>query len=183
MQETMFSRSPSGDFPCIDTGTYVHPTAVIIGKVEIGKDCFIGPGAVIRADEPESSIIIADRCNVQDRVVIHALEHTSVLIEECTSLAHGCIVHGPCKIGKGCFIGFNSIVFKSEIEEKCLIKHLAVVEDVSIFPKKVVESGQSIVCDDDARELKYISEKEKEFTERIVKANLELIKGYIKNRE
>jgi carbonic anhydrase/acetyltransferase-like protein (isoleucine patch superfamily) len=31
---------------------------VVIGKVKIGKNVFIGPVAVIRADEPRSSIII-----------------------------------------------------------------------------------------------------------------------------
>ena len=62
-------------------------------------------GAVIRADGPRSSIVIRDNCNIQERVIIHALENTSVFIEETGSLAHGCIIHGPCKIGKDCFIG------------------------------------------------------------------------------
>ena len=57
------------------------------------------------ADRP---IRVKDNCNVQDKVVIHALENTSVLIGANTSLAHACIVHGPCKIGKGCFVGFGS---------------------------------------------------------------------------
>ncbi|MBU4305987.1 MAG: carbonate dehydratase, partial [Candidatus Omnitrophica bacterium] len=118
----MIRCNPSGEYPKIDKTTYIDPTAMVIGKVKIGKNVFVAPGAVIRADETGSSITVKDNCNIQDRVIIHALENTSVLIEENTSLAHGCIIHGPCKIGKKCFIGFGSVVFKSEIGEKSLIK-------------------------------------------------------------
>ncbi|MBU0952022.1 MAG: hypothetical protein KKH91_04250 [Elusimicrobia bacterium] len=81
---------------------FVHPTAVIIGNVKIGKQVFVGPDAVIRADEPKSSIFIGANCNVQDRVIVHALQNTSVYVDNNSSLSHGCIVHGPCKIGKKC---------------------------------------------------------------------------------
>ncbi|MGB2631130.1 MAG: carbonate dehydratase [Candidatus Omnitrophota bacterium] len=174
----MLRWNPKGDYPQIDKSAYIDPAAVIAGKVNIGKNVFVGPTAVIRADEPGSTIVIGDNCNVQDRVIIHALEGSSVLIEENTSLAHGCIVHGPCKIGKNCFIGFGSVVFKSEIGEKSLIKHLAVVEKVNVFPGRVVESGQLVNCEDDARELRYSDERDKAFMEKVIKANLSLVKGY-----
>jgi len=174
----MINWNPSGDHPQIDNTAYIHPTAVIIGKVSIGRNVFVGPTAVIRADEPGSSIIVKDNCNIQDRVIIHALEDSSVLIGENTSLAHGCIVHGPCKVGKNCFIGFGSVVFKSEIGEKSLIKHLAVVEKVNVFPDRVVESGQLVNCENDARELRYADERDKAFMGKVIKVNLNLIKGY-----
>ena len=128
----MLNWNPEGDYPEIDNTAYIDRTAVIIGKVKIGKNVFIGPDAVLRADEPRSSITINDNCNVQDRVIIHVLENSSVLIEENTSLTHGCIIHGPCKIAENCFIGFGSVVFKSNIGEGVCVKHLAVVEGVDI---------------------------------------------------
>jgi len=109
----MISWNPDGDRPQVDDSAYIHPTAVIISKVSIGKNVFVGPEAVIRTDEPGSSIIIRDNCNVQDRVIIHALENSSVLVEENASLTHGCIIHGPCKISRNSFVGFGSVVFKS----------------------------------------------------------------------
>ncbi|MBU0478720.1 carbonate dehydratase [bacterium] len=171
-------RNPQGDYPQIDKSAYIDPTAVIIGKVNIGRNVFVGPTAVIRADEPDSSIIVKDNCNVQDRVIIHALENTSVLIEENTSLAHGCIIHGPCTIGKNCFIGFGSVVFESEIGEKSLIKHLAVIEKVNVFSGRVVESGQLVNCKDNVRELRLADERDKAFMEKVIKTNLNLVKGY-----
>lgn len=174
----MISWNPNRDRPQIDNTAYIHPTAVLIGKVNIGKNIFVGPGAVIRADETGSSIEIKDNCNVQDRVIIHALENTSVLIEENTSLAHGCIIHGPCKIGKSCFIGFGSVIFKAEVGDGVCVKHLAVIEGVTIMPGRIIESQCSIRCEDDARELRYADKKYKEFMEKVIKVNLELVKGY-----
>lgn len=137
----MLRKNPKGDYPKIHKTVYVDSTAVIIGKVSIGKNVFVGPGAVIRADEPGSSIIIQNNCNVQDRVVIHALAGTDVLIEEDSSLAHGCVVHGPAKIGKNCFIGFGSIVFKSQLADGVIVKHLVIVENTDIPKEKLIPSG------------------------------------------
>ncbi len=48
----MLSWNPQGDYPQIDDSAYIDPAAVIIGKVSIARNVFIGPTAVIRADEP-----------------------------------------------------------------------------------------------------------------------------------
>jgi carbonic anhydrase/acetyltransferase-like protein (isoleucine patch superfamily) len=174
----MISRNPGGEHPQIHDSAYVDPTAVIIGKVKIGRKVFVGPGAVIRADEPGSSITVEDNCNIQDRVVIHALGRSSVLIAGNTSLAHGCIVHGPCSIGPNCFIGFGSVVFNADIGSGVCIKHLAVVEDVQVMPGKVIGSGSLVSREGDVRELRQAGETEKQFMENVIEANLELVEGY-----
>ena len=74
----MIRKNPNGDYPDIDDTAYIDPSAVIIGKVKMGKNVFVGPFAVLRADEPNSSIIIEDNCNIQDRVVLHSLEDSLV---------------------------------------------------------------------------------------------------------
>ena len=71
----------------------------------LGPGAFIGPNAVIRADEVDSkgevkSIEIRAECNVQDGVIIHALCGTQVTVGQRTSLAHSCIIHGPCTLGR-----------------------------------------------------------------------------------
>ena len=174
----MIRKNPNGDYPQIDNTAYINPAAVIIGNIKIGKNVFVGPQAVIRADEPDSSITIKNNCNIQDKVVIHALEDTSVLIGENTSLAHGCIIHGPCKIGSNCFVGFGSVVFNAEVGKGVIIMHLVVVEGVNIFPEKVVGSSQLISSIDAVRELKNVNKKLKGFAKKIIKANLDLAKGY-----
>ena len=59
-----------------------------------------------------------------------------------------------------------------------MLKHLAVVERVDVFPNRVIESGQLVNCEDDARELRYADERDNAFMEKVIKANLDLVKGY-----
>ena len=174
----MFRLNPEGDCSRIDSTSYIDPTAVIIGNVKIGMNVYVGPGAVLRADESKSSITINDNANVQDRVTIHALANSSVLIEENTSLAHGCIIHGPCKIGKGCFIGFGSVVFNAKIDKGTVVKHLCCVEEVVIPTERVVESGVTISNENDVKELRPVDKDLKKFAKNVVKKNLHLVEGY-----
>ncbi|MBU1895006.1 MAG: carbonate dehydratase [Candidatus Omnitrophica bacterium] len=179
----MLNRNPNGDYPNVDETSYVDPTAVIIGNISIEKNVFVGPGAVIRADELGSSVDIKDNCNVQDRVIVHALESSSVTVRENTSLSHGCIVHGPCIISKNCFIGFGSVVFKANIGDRVCVKHLAVVEGVDIPAGRIIESGRAIMDNNDALDLKYTSEEIKDFMAQVLKANLDLARLYKKNKK
>ena len=179
----MIRCNPSGDYPKIDKTAYIDPTAVIIGQVNIGKNVFVGPGAVIRADEIESSISISDGSNIQDRVIIHALGNSSVIIGRNTSLSHGCIVHGPCKIGNGCFIGFGSVIFKANIKDNVFIKSLVVIEGVKISDKKFIPNGAIVSSPKAVELLRSISKEEIVFAMRVIKANLWLAKGYrLENR-
>jgi len=168
----MIRANPQGDLPNIHKTAYIDPSAVVIGKVAIGRNVFVAPCAVIRSDEPGSSISVKENCNIQDRVIIHALANTSVQIEENTSLAHGCIVHGPCKIGRNCFIGFGSVVFDAQIGYGVIIKHLSCVEKIKILSGKVVTSGRLIDNQKDADRLKCVDKNLKDFAKNVDKVNL-----------
>ena len=68
----------AGDFPQVAPSAYVHPSAILIGNVQIRDKVFVGPQAVIRADEPDpggavAPVIIGEGSNVQDCAEIHAL--------------------------------------------------------------------------------------------------------------
>lgn len=174
----MLKKNSCGDFPKVHRTSYIDPLALVIGRVNIGKNVFVGPFAVIRADEPKSSITIKNSCNVQDRVVIHALKNTSVKIDESTSLSHGCIVHGPCKISRSCFIGFGSVVFNAKLAEGVIVKHLSVVDGVNIPSKKLVTNGSIIDSDCKLTNLKIVNKELRKFTKEVVKTNLMFAKSY-----
>ena len=59
--------------PVIDHSAYVHPLAAVIGHVIIGKNVMVSPTACVRGDEGQP-LYVGDNSNVQDGVVIHALE-------------------------------------------------------------------------------------------------------------
>jgi len=170
----MIRKNLAGNIPQIDKSSYVDPTAVLIGKIRIGKNVFVAPGAVIRADEPNTSILINDNCNIQDRVVIHALGGSSVRINKGSSLSHGCIVHGPCIIGQDCFVGFGSVIFKSALADKVFVGHLAVLEGVFISKRRFVLPGAVINHKKKTKALKMISQEQEKFIQQVVDTNKHL---------
>lgn len=170
--------NPNGQFPKISSKACIFETALIIGDVTIEENVFVGPNAVIRADEPGSSVTIQSNCNVQDNVVIHSLSNSEVKIGNNTSLAHGCIVHGPCEIGENCFIGFGAVVFDCNLGEDTLVLHRAVIRGVRTLPHKMVPDGAVITNEKTASMLEDITTDFAEFKKSVVRENLELVKGY-----
>jgi carbonic anhydrase/acetyltransferase-like protein (isoleucine patch superfamily) len=179
-------KNPAANLPQADPSSYVDPSAVVIGPVIIGKRCYIGPNAVVRADEvdPETGkvapVTIGDGVNLQDGVIIHALAGCEVIIGSHSSLAHGCIVHGPCVLEEGCFVGFNAVVFKSVVGKGSMIKHGAVVEGVDIPAGKVVPTGAVITKPEDLGLLTEINHDQQEFMQEVAHTNEELAAGYKK---
>jgi carbonic anhydrase/acetyltransferase-like protein (isoleucine patch superfamily) len=90
--------------PDIDAAAFIHPDAVGIGRVRIGPEASVWPGAVLRGDH--GRIEIGARTSVQDGTVIHCTHDWPTLIgAECVvgHLAHleGCVVANRCLIGSG----------------------------------------------------------------------------------
>jgi carbonic anhydrase/acetyltransferase-like protein (isoleucine patch superfamily) len=61
-----------GKRPVIGSGTWVAPSAEIIGDVEIGENCYIGFGAIIRGDF--GKIKIGNESLIEECVNIHTAE-------------------------------------------------------------------------------------------------------------
>ncbi|WP_406657382.1 carbonate dehydratase [Methanolobus sp. ZRKC2] len=171
-------QNPQKQQPNISKTAWISETATIIGDVTIGENVYVAHNAVIRADEPGSSIVIGDNCNVQDNVIIHGLSNSKVSIDNNTSLAHGCIVHGPCIIGKGCFVGFGAVVFDCTVGKDTLILHNATVRKVEIPDSKVVPDGAIITEQKNAVQLSDLSPEDSDFKKSVIKANLHLVEGY-----
>ncbi|WP_094228814.1 carbonate dehydratase [Methanolobus psychrotolerans] len=174
----MLSPNPQNKHPEISETAWISETAIIVGDVKIGDNVFVAHNAIIRADEPGSSIVIGDNCNVQDNVIIHALSNSEVIISNDTSLAHGCIVHGPCILGQGCFVGFGAVVFDCSIGNDVLVLHNATVRAVEIPSGKVVYDGQVVTKQDIVEDLEDITADLAKFKSSVINANIKLVDGY-----
>ncbi len=129
----------NGYKPVIHPSSFVHPQANVTGNVIIGKNVYLGPGAVIRGDWGE--IIIEDGCNVQENCVIHMFPGTTTLLKKSAHIGHGAIVHGGT-IGKNCLIGMNAVIMdNSVIGDECIVGALSFVAAESNFPKRKVIVG------------------------------------------
>ena len=99
--------SIDGVTPVVDPSSYVHPSAVLIGDVIIGKNCYIGPTACLRGDF--GRIVICDGANVQDSCIMHGFPGTDTVVEENGHIGHGAILHG-CRVRRGALIGMNTVI-------------------------------------------------------------------------
>ncbi|MDD3043654.1 MAG: carbonate dehydratase [Methanosarcinaceae archaeon] len=174
----MISQNPQKQYPKISKKAWISETAVIIGNVSIEENVFVAPYAVIRADEPGSSIVIKKNCNVQDNVILHGLAGSEVFIGSSSSLAHGCIVHGPCRIEEGCFVGFGAVVFDCVIGRDSLVLHNSTVRGVEIPFRRVVPDGMTISSQNEIHNLEELTEELAEFKRTVIEANIELVQGY-----
>jgi len=96
-----------GKAPVIGEGSYVHPSADVLGSVTIGAGCWIGPGARIRGDY--GAIRIGDYTSVEDNCVIHARPEEETIIGNWVTVGHGAIIHNAtvrdyALLGMGCIV-------------------------------------------------------------------------------
>lgn len=179
----MLRSNPSGHFPVVHESSYVDKTAILCGRIIVHENVFIGPYAVIRADEVNENgelepIIIGAHSNIQDGVVIHSKSGAQVTIGERTSIAHRAIVHGPCKIGNGCFIGFNSVLFNCTIGDGVVVRYNAVVDGCTLPDEFYVPSTERIGKNTDLTKFPRVSTSASEFSEDVARTNNELVQGY-----
>ena len=167
----------TGHYPEIAPTACVHPTATVIGRVHIGDRAFVGPHAVIRADEagPDGTIepiVIGESTNVQDCAILHALGGTGVTIGRRTSIAHAAVIHGPCQIGAECFVGFNSVVFHATLGNGVVVMHQALVEWAVVREGRLVPSMTAVRSDYEASHLKRVPPEIVAFAEKVINANV-----------
>ena len=125
--------------PVVDISSFVHPRAAVTGNVIIGKSCYIGPGAAIRADWGQ--IIIEDGCNVQENCTIHMFPGVTVLLKEGAHIGHGAIIHGAI-IGKNCLVGMNAVIMdNADLGDECIVGALAFIKQDEKIPPRSLLAG------------------------------------------
>jgi len=135
-------RSFSGKTPRIADSAFISKTAYIIGDVEIGENCVVMPGAVIRADL--GKITIGDNTIVEDNCVIHSGSldgFEDIVIGENVVIGHGAVNHA-CKVGNNVLIGINAtILHDAEIGDFCIIAAGALVGQGANIPDRSFVTG------------------------------------------
>ncbi|MHA2031026.1 MAG: gamma carbonic anhydrase family protein [Candidatus Kariarchaeaceae archaeon] len=137
-------------YPIVGDTTYVAQSADVIGNVEIGENCYIGPGARIRGDY--GRVVIGDGCSIQENVVIHARPDDQTTIGNNVTVGHGALLHN-CSIDDNAVVGMRSIVSDfahlkewSILGEGALAKNSFVLDEGDIavgVPAKVIGNVNS----------------------------------------
>jgi carbonic anhydrase len=174
--------NPNATFPTISKTAFIDPLAVVIGDCEIGKLDLMAPFAVCRGDEG-TPIRIGDYSNLQDGVILHALETTThgkniddrrysaeglllkandtsfkngfaIFVGDKVSLAHDVQVHGPAYIGNDTFVGMKSLIFNAKVGNRVAIGVSSTITNgVTIPDDKFVPPGSIITTQAQADKL------------------------------
>lgn len=180
--------------PKIDAAAFVHPLAAVIGNVIIGKKVMVSPFASVRGDEGQP-LFVGDESNIQDGVVIHALETDTeiggnlvevknrkyaVYVGKRVSLSHQVLVHGPAVIDDDTFVGMQSQVLMSRIGKGCVIEPKCLVMGVEIKAGRYVPAGSVVKFQKDADLLPEITDEYslRTLNSEVVKVNIALAEGY-----
>ena len=94
--------------PDLGEGSWVHPSAVVIGNVSLGARASVWPQATLRGDEGPLSI--GEDTNIQDGTTIHMTGgYSKTTIGSRVTVGHMCLLHG-CLIEDDCLIGMGTIL-------------------------------------------------------------------------
>jgi carbonic anhydrase/acetyltransferase-like protein (isoleucine patch superfamily) len=110
--------------PDIDEAAFVHPDAVVIGRVRIGPEASVWPCAVLRGDH--GWIEVGARTSIQDGTVVH------------------CTRDWPTVIGSECVVGHNAHLEGCVVEDRCLIGSGSVILNRAVgVPATIKRTGVS----------------------------------------
>ena len=69
-------------------------------------------------------------------------------------------------------------MIRKKSKKEVIVKHLAVIEDVGTPSKKLIHNGAVIDSESKVKNLKPITKELKLFSQKVIKANLDLAKKY-----
>ncbi|RFF32995.1 gamma carbonic anhydrase family protein [Wenzhouxiangella sediminis] len=136
------TRAWQGLQPTLGARVWVDPAASVIGRVELGDDVSVWPGAVLRGDV--NKIRVGARSNIQDGTICHVTHDgpytpggLPLVLGEDITVGHGAILHA-CTIGDRCLIGMGALVLDgAEIAADVMLAAGSLVS-----PGKRLESGR-----------------------------------------
>lgn len=126
------------DEPDIHDLAYVAPDAVVIGRVTIGPEASIWPGAVLRGDH--GTITVGARTSVQDGTIVHCTaDYPTVIGADCV-VGHNAHLEG-CVVEDGCLIGSGSIALN-----RVVVGAGSIVAAAALVPEGFVVPPGSLVA-------------------------------------
>lgn len=160
-----------GKHPVFGKETYISETAIVVGDVTIGDNCYIGHGAILRGDY--GSIEIGSGTAVEEGVVIHAPPQKICRIGERVTIGHGAIIHAAA-IGDKAVVGMGAVLsIYSEVGANTIVAEGGVVKMRQTIPEKVVAGGNP------ARVIRKIEAKDIEYWDMGKDLYINLAKKYL----
>lgn len=129
-----------GDWPSVAPTAFVHETAVLIGKVQIGADTSIWPNTTLRGDD--GRIVIGARTSIQDGTTVHLTGGWSeTFVGDEVTVGHNVILHG-CRVADHVLVGMGAILLDNvQVGEWSVIGAGALVTANTVIPPRSLVLG------------------------------------------
>ncbi|MEM9175449.1 MAG: gamma carbonic anhydrase family protein [Myxococcota bacterium] len=123
----------------IDPSVWIHPSAQLYGRVEIGAASSVWPNVVVRSESHH--VEIGRYTNLQDFVMIHIGYDFPTVIGDFCSITHHTTIHG-CTIEDDCLIGINAVVMDGAVIGRgSIVAGGAMVKEGAVFPPGSIIAG------------------------------------------
>jgi carbonic anhydrase/acetyltransferase-like protein (isoleucine patch superfamily) len=110
---------------------WIAPTAVVIGRVRLGRNASVWFGAVLRGDN--DPILIGENSNIQDNAVVHTDPGQPVTVGANVTVGHNVILHST-SVGDNSLIGMGATLLnRSRIGKNCIVGANALVTEGKEF--------------------------------------------------
>jgi gamma-carbonic anhydrase len=141
--------------PVIDPSAWVHPSATIIGEVQLSAQVGIWPGCVLRGDQ--GGIFVGEQSNIQDLSVVHATGGRSqTWIGSRVTVGHRVILHG-CRVEGESLIGMGAILL-----DNCVVEAGCIVGAGALIPEGRRIPAGSLVLGSPGRVVRELREEDYE---------------------
>ena len=125
--------------PAIDPDAYVHPDAVVIGRVELAAGSSVWPGAVLRGDH--GLIRVGERTSIQDGTIVHTTRDWPTVIGADCVVGHRAHLEG-CVVEDGCLIGSGSLVLnRARVQAGAVVAAAALIREDMVVPAGALAVG------------------------------------------
>jgi carbonic anhydrase/acetyltransferase-like protein (isoleucine patch superfamily) len=148
-------KSVRGFSPKMGSNCYLADNATIIGDVEMGDDCSIWFGAVLRGDV--NPIRLGHRVNIQDNCTLHTTFNDSVVeIGDDVTIGHNVVIHGA-RIEDHVLIGIGSVLL-----DHVVVGSNTIVAAGSVVLEHSVLEPNSLYAGVPARRIKTVNPQRRE---------------------
>lgn len=125
--------------PRIDPTSFIAPTAVLYGDIDVAARAVIMFGTVIRAEL--DVVRIGAETNIQDNCVLHVDEGFPALLGTRVTVGHAAVVHGA-KVGDHCLVGIGARALNgSELGEGSWLAAGSILTEGKITPPWTLAMG------------------------------------------
>lgn len=125
--------------PQVGDGAFVAESALVIGDVRIGENCYIGHGAILRGDY--GTIIIGDGTAIEEGVIVHARPADQTVFGRSVTVGHGAMIHNA-HIDDYAVIGMRATISDySRVGEWTIIGEMGLVKNSQQVPAKSIAVG------------------------------------------